>query len=120
MASVFPHTDYKTIEPTALTDTSKTLCYTMGDDNELWADLVGIQIVGAGAAQVHVKVSTSGTERLFNDDVTVVAGYPHTIECYPLRLEPGGTVSVSGENGQVVWVTLIKGQRPGTDAQRDR
>ena len=120
MASIFPLVDYFTVEPTTLTDTSKTLCYTVGDDGELWADIVGIQVVGAGAAQVHVKVSTSGTEGLFNDDVTVSAGYPHTIECYPLHMEPGGTISVSGERGQFVWISLIKGQRPGDAAQRDR
>lgn len=120
MPSIFPHVDYRTVEPTALTDTSKTLCYTVGDEGDDWSDVAGIQVTGAGAAMVYVKVSTNGTERLFNDDVTISAGYPHTIECFPLHLEPGGTISVEGVSGQIVWITLIRGQQRGTDAQRDR
>jgi len=120
MASVFPHVDYTTIEPTALTGTSKTLCYTVGDQGDAWSDVTGVWIVGAGAAQIHVKLSAAGTERLFNDDVTVAAGYPHTVEGLPLHMEPGGTISVSGESGQFVWITIIKGQRTGEAAQKDR
>ncbi|MCP4385333.1 MAG: hypothetical protein GY798_28635 [Hyphomicrobiales bacterium] len=110
MAAVFPRADYRTVEPTVLAGTSKTTCFTVGDEGDDWADVASIHIVGAGTAKVHVKVSSNGTEREFNDDVTVVAGYPHHIECYPLHLEAGGTIAVEGEADQVVWITLLRGQ----------
>lgn len=111
MATVFPGSDYRTVEPTVLVGTGKTLCFTVGDEGDDWADVASIHIVGMGAATVHVKVSATGAENAFNDDVTVEAGYPHHIECYPLHLEPGGTISVEGEANQVVWITLIRGQQ---------
>ncbi|MCG8400296.1 MAG: hypothetical protein MJA84_01725, partial [Firmicutes bacterium] len=92
MATVFPRADYKTIEPTQLAGTSKTLCYTVGDDGEDWADVTGILIVGAGACRIHCKLSSNSTERLLNDDVTVDAGYPHMIEGLPIHMEAGGTI----------------------------
>lgn len=111
MTTVFPRADYRTIEPTALTDTSKTLCYTVGDDGEDWADVTGILIVGAGACQVYCKLSSGGTEQLLNDDVTVEAGYPHPIDGLPIHMEAGGTINAEGESGQVIWIGLHRGQK---------
>lgn len=115
MSAVFPRSDYRTVEPTVLGGTSKTTVFTVGDEGDDWVDVVSIHVVGAGAVKIHVKISSGGTEREFQDDYTVVAGYPLHLECYPLHLEPGGTIAAEGESGQIVWITLIRGQGESYD-----
>ena len=110
MSTVFPQTDYVTLEPRALSGTSKETLFSVGDAADEWADVVSIHVVGAGAVKILVKVNTGGTEREFQDDYTVEAGYPLHLECYPLHLEAGGTIAVEGVSGQIVWATLIRGQ----------
>ncbi|WP_421722933.1 hypothetical protein [Bauldia sp.] len=115
MAAVFPKSDYRTVEPTVLPNSNKTTCFTVGDEGDDWADVIGIMITGAGTAKVHVKLRASGVECELNDDVMVAAGWPHTIEGFPLHLEAGGTISVEGEPSQVVWISLHRGQRDAGD-----
>ena len=113
MAAVFPRSDYRTFV-TALASGSKTTVYTVGDDSEKWADVVGITIsdstgsVNSGAT-IHCTLRTGVTERVLANPKVDEIDNDYHLECLPVHLEAGGTIAVTGASGHHVWITIHKG-----------
>lgn len=121
MAAIWPKADYKTFRK-ALTDTSKTTCYTVGDDAETFADVVALAIcdsTGAVATGATIHVTLGGgdsTEGIIAKPAAAEIANLFTLECL-LHMDAGGVIKVTGASGHHVWITIHKGVRSGAAAQ---
>lgn len=121
-AFLIPQSNYRTFV-TALTNTTKTPIYTVGDDEELWADVIGIAVcdsTGALATEaiIYATIGTGYTERTLARPQATAPSATRVDNLYmlefPLHLELGGSIAVKGDNGHHCWVTIIKGERVDT------
>lgn len=107
---------------TALTNTTKTDCFTVGDDGEKWADLLGVSVTAstgtAGTATVAIFKAIDNVEMVVIFEGAVRANIPLELIGSPCtHLEPGDIVRVTGAANQVVCVSYAYGTR-APDARR--
>lgn len=123
MASFSPSTSCRTFFQ-ALSGTSSTDVYTVGDQGESGAWLIGVVVVdstGSVAVGAKVGIYRGSTEYWMTPHASSKPSDSENLEviCEPaLELKRGDEVRAKGATGHHVWVTLaFKGLDTSTQAQ---
>ncbi len=124
MASFSPSTSARTFV-SVLSGTSATDVYTVGNQGESGAWLIGVVVVdstGSVATTAKIGIYRGSTEYRLSPNAT---GKPNAAEnleviCEPaMELKPADRVRVTGATGHHVWTTMaFKGLDTSTSAQK--
>lgn len=110
MSTVFPVSAYDS-EAVKLTNTSKTDILTVPAG--FWYELIAIRICASGGATetatIHWFDASLATEYVLNDAIAIAPGLPGDEECFPLHMEAGDILRVTGHNNEHVFVSFLKG-----------